>query len=336
MTPYDTTADPSEHRCVLEGRAFSYFHDIMFRRSETDGRAVMTIRMGDKEAMLPLGSLKREFAIADDSADGRMFDLIEQSLDFVCGLSIGDPLPREVIDGGASWEPSDVHRARARGRLRRVLITWLDRELGADSITQDAISGLAEDSRLRQRVAEALTHAAKTLDLANSAAVVERFEALGEEFAYIEALRDRLLEKVSKICERLTTLATGFRGDGDRADTMTQVRRLAGVSLRQIACRFEDVESQSKDILVMLGDGENQQSFIRSNRDWLYTNLRGWEPLFLEWAAVGFGLDDHAWQVIGKTYHFLAQRYMPVQEWKCLHAVLTRRKSTKTIHAMQW
>ena len=57
----------------------------------------MVVQLGDKQAALPLISLQREFDILDDSADGRMLALIAQSLDFVAGLRLGDPLPKEVL-----------------------------------------------------------------------------------------------------------------------------------------------------------------------------------------------------------------------------------------------
>jgi hypothetical protein len=329
--------DPPQQRCVLRNRAFNVFDNVVFRRSATDGRAVMKVMLGDREALVPLRSLQRAFAIEDDSADGRMLGLIEQSLDFVCGLELGDALPREVLDGGASWEPGPVHRDRAQARLSRGLIAWLDREVGpVGKLDHHSVAGLVDDTRLRQRMNEALDHAARILDLPDRASVVKRFEELGEEFSYIEALRERLLDRVKRLCERLASLQAGFRGDGDRAETLTQVRRLAGISLRQITCRFEDVDAQTKEIVMALGDGANQRGFIRSNRDWLYSNLRGWEPILLEWSTVGFGLEDRTWAAISKTYHFLAQRYMPVQEWHSIHANSSRRKSPKAIPMMQW
>src|SRR6185312_7558118 len=88
-------------RCRLEHSVFSQISDPVFRRSETDGTAVMVVQLGDREAALPLRALQREFGIEDASNDGRMLGLIAASLDFVAALRIGDKLPAEVLTGQA-------------------------------------------------------------------------------------------------------------------------------------------------------------------------------------------------------------------------------------------
>ena len=69
--------------CTLTHRVFTSFGDPLFRQAETDGTPVMVVKLGEKEAAIPLRSLQREFAIPDDSDDGRMLGLIAQSLDFI-------------------------------------------------------------------------------------------------------------------------------------------------------------------------------------------------------------------------------------------------------------
>src|SRR5262245_38632297 len=105
-------------RCVLQHRVFTSFGDPAFRRSKTDGTPAMVVQLGEKEAAIPLRSLQREFAIPDDSDDGRMLGLIAQSLDFVAGLRIGDALPAEVLSGQASWEPDALHLQIAKAPLQ--------------------------------------------------------------------------------------------------------------------------------------------------------------------------------------------------------------------------
>ena len=82
----EANAAPADH-CTLTHRVFTSFGEPLFRRSETDGTPVMVVKLGEKEAAIPLRSLQREFGIPDDSDDGRMLGLIAQSLDFVpdCG-----------------------------------------------------------------------------------------------------------------------------------------------------------------------------------------------------------------------------------------------------------
>src|SRR4051794_13549794 len=97
----ETTDQSSPDHCVLVHRMFAVFGDPLFRRAETDGTPVIVVRLGDRDAAIPLRSLQREFEIPDDSEDGRMLALIAQSLDFVAGLHLGDALPTEVLTGQA-------------------------------------------------------------------------------------------------------------------------------------------------------------------------------------------------------------------------------------------
>src|SRR3954471_8532274 len=117
---------------------YSHHSPIHFRRAESDGAPVMVVKLGDREAAIPLRSLQREFAIADDSDDGRMLGLIAQSLDFIPLLRIGDALPTEVLSGVASWEPDQVHLEIAKGRLQWQLVAWLNSGTGAETPALDA------------------------------------------------------------------------------------------------------------------------------------------------------------------------------------------------------
>jgi hypothetical protein len=119
----EANAGSADH-CTLAHPVFTSFGEPLFRRSEADGAPVMVVKLGERDAAIPLRSLQREFAIPDDSDDGRMLGLIAQSLDFVTGLQIGDALPAEVLTGQASWEPDAVHLQIAQARLQWQLVAW--------------------------------------------------------------------------------------------------------------------------------------------------------------------------------------------------------------------
>ena len=97
-----TTEEDIPDRCVLTHPVFTMLGTISFRRARADGTPVMVVTLGEREAVVPLRSLQREFGITDESADGRMLGLVAESLDYVCGLSLGDRLPSEVLSGKAS------------------------------------------------------------------------------------------------------------------------------------------------------------------------------------------------------------------------------------------
>ena len=64
--------DPTTSRSLhFDTGVFTLFGEPLFRRAEPT-MPVMVVRLGDRDAAIPLRSLAREFSIADDSADGQM------------------------------------------------------------------------------------------------------------------------------------------------------------------------------------------------------------------------------------------------------------------------
>jgi hypothetical protein len=311
-----TTSSPPDHCCLVH-RVFAMFGDPLFRRAESDGTPVMAVHLGEKEAAIPLSSLRREFGIEEGSDDGRMLELIAQALDFVAGLRIGDPLPPEVLSGEASWEPDEVHLQIANARLQWQLVTWLNSGTGADAEHLDAESLLqvADDPARRQQVQQAFAKAAEVLGLPDRAAVIGLVEELARELAYIEALRDRLLRRAKVMVEKLNRIAKAFRGDASHLETLTQVRRLAATALKQISHHFDELDAQTGEVMSALRNADSQRTFIRSHRDWLYRTQRAWQSLLAEWEGAGISFDEGVLQLLNRTYQFLAVRFMPVTEW---------------------
>jgi hypothetical protein len=95
---------------------------------------------------------------------------------------------------------------------------------------------------------------------------------------------------------------------------LAQVHRLAILAYRQLRDRFDDVDAQTGEFSSMMRNVENQRSFIRSNRDFLYRAQRSWESLLGQWEQVGNGTADIA-ALLVKTYQFLAPRFMPTKQW---------------------
>ncbi len=311
----EDTASPSD--CQLDHRLFASFGPPLFRRSDVDGTPVMVVQLGEREAALPLRSLQREFGITDESEDGRMLARIAESLDFVSVLRPGDPLPSEVLTGEASWTPDPLHLEIAQTRLRVSLVEWLNAGAGADHPMLDAGSLLAvgNDPAVRAQVQTALARAAEALGLEASAEVVGLLETLGRELAYIEALRDRLLRRVRAMAAKIERLARGWRSDASHIETLTQVKRLTALALRQITARFDELDAQTGEVMAALRNVESQRAFIRSNRDWLYRSQRAWEPILAHWDTASGSFDEGTLALLGRTYQFLAPRFMPVTEW---------------------
>ncbi len=251
--------------CALSHRGFAILGDVVFRRSDTDGVAVLAIPIGEREATMPLRSIQREFGIIDDCDDGRMLALIAESLDYVAGLRMGDPLPAEVTSGEASWEPKSQHHQCAERRLQMQLVAWLERNGGAAGNGK-----IGNDAGQRASIQTALREAATAIGVANAEAVLPLIAAVAGELAYIEALRDTLLQRVAGMVEHCATLGVGWRGDSTRLDTLKQVQRLSKIALSKIALRFDEIDGQTSEIIATLSNVDAQRVFIRSNRDWLH------------------------------------------------------------------
>jgi hypothetical protein len=332
------SADLETDRCLLSHQVFTVFGDVTFRRAETDGTPVMILLLGDREAAVPLRALQREFGIGDETPDGRMLGLIAESLDYVPGLHLGDRLPSEVLTGAASWEPEHAHRELARSKLKAHLVAWMAPDLADDSL-RGAVAGdaaaarrLDEDPVLRRQVQAAFARAANELGLSGPGDVVAKLEELAAELAYMEALRDLLLRRVQMMMARLHRVAPTGRSDVGRNGTLMQVQRLTQIALRQIGQRFAEVDAQTSEVAAALRNIESQQAFIRSNRDSLYRSLRAWDPLLKEWDGAPGPEEDGFWALLAKSYHFLAARYMPVQEWQAVR----QRGKAKLDRVMSW
>jgi hypothetical protein len=321
--------------CELKHPVFTNLGEPVFRRSETDGTPVMVVKLGDRDAAMPLRSLQREFSIEDDSEDGRMLALIAQSLDFVAGMRLGDALPAEVLTGEASWKPDEMHLRVANARLQWQLVTWLNSGTGGDeaNVSLDALVQLTEDPARKQQVQQAFAKAAEALGLESRDAVIQLVEDLAQELAFIEALRDRLLSRVKGMMEKLNHIAQTYRGDSSHLETLTQVRRLTSAALKQIAHRFDELDAQTGEVMSALRNAESQRTFIRSNRDWLYRTQRAWQALLAEWDGAGAGFDEGMMLLLNRSYQFLAPRFMPVTEWI---AVLRPREKHNKVREMVW
>ena len=327
---------PPPDTCELQNRAFTLLGAVSFRRAESDGTAVMLVQLGECHASIPLRSLQREFGISDDSADGRMLGLIAEALDYVTGLRIGDKLPGEVLTGTASWLPDAKYRRIAAGKLRMQLIAWVDPAAADAQGGLAAFDRLESDIAMRGRVQRAFEQAASALDLPGSQAVTQVVEEIAEELSFIEALREELLARVRVMALRLGQLGAGGMVNVERQTTLARVRKLTQLALHQITARFADVDAQTGEVMATLRNAASQRAFIRSNRDWLYRSLRAWEPILTEWSAAPLVLDDAAWLRVGRTYHFLAPRFMPVQDWESAAGSRHGRRAPKLESVMKW
>jgi hypothetical protein len=210
---------------------FTYAHKVFsiagcrFALSGTGGDAVFYLPLGEIKAMLPLATVRAEFSIGQDSPDGQLLALIEASLRHVKEIRPGDSIPRELLDGTASWSVEDHHRTVARGRLSLRILSWMsDQEEARLDSAQLAL--LTENPKVRARVTEGMAGIALQLGLgegeAAQKAVVDRIKDIARELAYLEALRERVA-MVAGLETKLRTTGRLYKREQATAD---EIRRM--------------------------------------------------------------------------------------------------------------
>lgn len=308
------TAPPSQ--LAISHPHFPQGNQVVFARAAGDGAPIVRLHMGGAGVAITLPALRKHLGIAEDSPDGRMLALIAESLDFVPQLRAGDALPEEVLSGGASWQAGEAHLLRATTRLRLRLVAWYRRDANALPGSEDALlQHLANDPDLHRLIAAAFRHARDDLGLENSATVVALADSMAGELAFIEALREHLLDRLAAISTTISAATKGVRGGASQTETLIQVRRLLATALAQIGERFTQVDNECARVVAMLREAASYRSLIRSNRDFLYRNKRDLEPMMVQWDGAPAVIDAGFWPRIATCYRSLAPRYMATQTW---------------------
>ena len=120
--------------------------------------------------MLLLRSVAREFRIDPKSADGQMLGLIEQALDFVVALKLGDKLPSELSGGEASWQPNAQDRRVATSRVRHSLLRCVFSRLGeSDTSSNGNTPGWEDEPKNRKPWEQAIAGATAAIEGSNLA-----------------------------------------------------------------------------------------------------------------------------------------------------------------------
>ncbi len=153
----------------------------------SDGRPCMGMKLGALDALVPLSSLVKEFNI-EGTPDAVLLQTVIAGLKYVKVIRPGDSIPRELLDGTASWRVDDEHIEIAEGRVTLQLNGWLN---GQERLVVDPIEilQLVEDPAVVARVKAGYSKVAERLGLTSEKEVRARLDKLTRELVYIEALR---------------------------------------------------------------------------------------------------------------------------------------------------
>jgi hypothetical protein len=306
--------------CQLSHPGFRMLGEPVFRLSEGQRVPSMVVQLENHDAVLPLRSVAREFNIDPEGPDGAMLVLIEQALEFVVALRLGDNLPSELNGGEASWKPTEQDCKLAASRVRRELVRCVFARIGQSvSIEGPLVPGWEDETANRALVRKAIDGAATQLDGTTAENVTARVVELGDELACIETMRRTLTRGMLSLQEKLLRVKASDV-PSSRRDTLHQVQALTRRGLKEITARFDGVDVRLDDILAMLRDTSAAIGWLRRQRDWLFRANHAWEPVFTAWAGVTSHVDEFLWKVVERTYAFLAPRFMSFQEWTAREA----------------
>jgi hypothetical protein len=278
----------------------------------TDGRPCMGMKLGALDALVPLSSLTKEFGL-EGTADAALLETVVAGLKFVKVIRPGDSIPRELLDGTASWRVDDEHMEITRGRLALQINGWLT---GQERLVVNPIEilQLMEDPVVIARVEKGYGRVAERLGVPGAADVRQSLDKLARELVYIEALRGRYAS-VQQLQGRLAAFRRVYRKDKTLDEELIRVSNLLLKPLDLFDRAFADVDGHCGEILTVLRNLDKTIVYIRDARDALHARLMNWDDILRRWQNVTVEISAANEATIKELYRFLAQNYLTMKSW---------------------
>jgi hypothetical protein len=287
-----------------------------FSMTRDSKEPVFHVMLGELRAAVPLPTLRDEFKIASNSPDGKLLAIVERSLRFVKEIYPNDSVPRELLDGSASWSVEDRHRLIAQSRLAIQVSTWLSGE--QTMITDVAeLQRLADDPTTKQRVQHAIGEIAEKLGLGREGRqqVMDKIDQFARELSYIEGLRERCAS-IKQIVVLLNRLTKTYRVDKSVAEDIVRILQLLRAPVADFDATFDLIDVQTGQILGVLQSFNSQVEFVREMRNDLHERLMKWDDLLAKWQGMSTTRSPEAEALIKETYRFVAYNFALGQSWK--------------------
>jgi hypothetical protein len=274
------------------------------------------VTLGDLKAALRLNSLQHEFNIEPDSADGKLLSIVEKSLRFVKEIRPGDSIPREILDGTASWKVEERHMLIAQRRLAVQIASWF---AGQERVVvqEGALEEIAENPETKARVNAAMKDIAEKLGLGadRRQEVLDRVDELARELSYIEALRERA-GAVHMVAGKTAQLAKVYQKDRTVIGDIARIHALLARPFTEFNDIFAQVDAMTGEILSVLRKFTAQVQFVRQSRDKLHIRLMLWDPIIAQWEALELVRGAPADMALKELYRFAARHFPQQQDWR--------------------
>jgi hypothetical protein len=301
---------------------FSFEHKVFAlpgARFAIDRRARATmfyIHLGNLMVSLTPMVLRREFNIQTLSHDSQLIELASHALRHVKEVRPGDSIPKELVDGTASWSVDERHRLVAKAKLFAAVAAWFQPEGSTNSL--EAVLAMAEsDVAAKQEFQNAFGALAEALGLERSRKqeIVDHIDTMARELCYIEALRE-YAGQLRTINEKAAQIAHIAKSDPTITEQLARVLMLMKPALTEFANRFTRIDGQASDPVAMLRNPWSQVRSIRDARDEIHSSLLPWAEIFERWENQDIVLNHHTDANIHALYGWLAANYAPSRIWR--------------------
>jgi hypothetical protein len=324
MAPSDTALPPASSDSSDDRSTHFIFVSKVFQlpggyfsMARDTGETVFNVHLGDVWGKIPFRTLRESFDIGEKTDDGRLLGIVERSLKFVKEIRPGDSIPREILDGTASWRVDERHLNIARGRITLQLVSWMT---GSESTVTDRfqLEQMVEDPSIKQRAQQAFSELAKKFGIPDDRKheVTDKVDKLARELSYIEALRERF-GLVQRIMSQLGRASKLFKTDRELSSEVSRMQALAKTPMANFDDIFIQVDGQTGEILSMLKTYDATVAFIRRMRDELHTSLMVWDEIIDTWDHKEVDKTDPETEfLLKKTYQFLAKHFLISKVWR--------------------
>jgi hypothetical protein len=271
--------------------------------------------LGEMFGVTPLERIQREFHLDPAGGDVRLLQTMAQGLRYVREIRPGDSIPKEILDGTASWSVEDRHHATARTRLDLQVWSWLK---GREQVivlrqSQDQVAG---DPKTQRDVAAGHRVLAEALGFGEGGTeeVAFQLERIRREIVYIEALRDRYAF-IREIAAALVRYNRVYGNHKTVEGEIGRARALMRTPLQLFDGKFAKVDTRTGQIAALLKNVDIAIELIRENRDDLHFGFMIWDGLIEKWKGAIFERSNTAVTLIKETYRFLATHYAATVPW---------------------
>jgi hypothetical protein len=326
MTANAALSEPAEEMDVPPGQedarstTFVFEHKVfdvpgIYFALTTDRKPALHINYGDLRAQIETRSLRRGFEIDPASADASMLSVVERSLRFVREIRPNDSIPREVLDGTASWAADESHRIVAHDRMMLQLAAWSSGN--RVHVKRDQISALAKNPAVQVKVKEAVDAVAQKLGFEDheKPMILDRIAAFGRELAYIEAIRERF-DGARVIEQKVAKLLAIYKGDRFVGENLMRVAALLHAPFASFDIKFTAIDNETSDIVTICQRYDDKVAALRRTRDDLFELYMMWEPILFGWQNIAIERCRPTEETIRSTFQFLARHYPQQTAWR--------------------